>query len=450
MGRKIRVSVRCSTGPKFDAEADEGKSVLELKRALAEQAGVPEEQQRLIYKGRVLKDDLMVEHYNIVDGDAIHLVASSGAPAANASGNAGAAASGASAEARSAAAGIPTPGMAASAGPAGMPPGLGAMMDNPIFQSMLDNPEFMRSMMMANPQIRAMIEQNPQLGQVLSDPELLRTTMNAARNPALMNELMRNQDRAIANIESLPGGYNALARMYEDVAPMMDGPMNSSSSASGNTQSAEAGAENGGEGSAGAPIPNPWGGGGSGGSNSGSNSAAPGQNPAAGMMQNLFGGAGGAGGAGFPFGGASSGQGDQQTPPRGMPFSLPPVPPEFIQQMMQTMSGATRGQHSNSQPQQQNINNNNNVNPSANTGATSAAAAAAVAKNSARVASLRKGPNPWAPADSPDSPQVKYKEQLAQMEEMGFPDMAANIQALLRCDGDAEQAIEHLLEDMAK
>ena len=46
--------------------------------------------------------------------------------------------------------------------------------------------------------------------------------MELARNPAMLQELMRSQDRAMNNLESLPGGFNALQRMYRDVQePMM-------------------------------------------------------------------------------------------------------------------------------------------------------------------------------------------------------------------------------------
>ena len=35
--------------------------------------------------------------------------------------------------------------------------------------------------------------------------------------------MMRNQDRALSNLEALPGGMNALERLYRDVQePMMD------------------------------------------------------------------------------------------------------------------------------------------------------------------------------------------------------------------------------------
>ena len=47
--------------------------------------------------------------------------------------------------------------------------------------------------------------------------------MEMMRNPAAMDQAMRSQDLAMSQIENLPGGFNALRRMYEDVqAPMME------------------------------------------------------------------------------------------------------------------------------------------------------------------------------------------------------------------------------------
>ena len=43
------------------------------------------------------------------------------------------------------------------------------------------------------------------------------------RNPHAMQQMMRSQDLAMSQIENLPGGFNALRRMYEDVhEPMMN------------------------------------------------------------------------------------------------------------------------------------------------------------------------------------------------------------------------------------
>jgi hypothetical protein len=55
------------------------------------------------------------------------------------------------------------------------------------------------------------------LGGILNDPGTLQQTSDAARNPELMREMMRNTDRAMSNIEASPEGFNMLRRMYETV-----------------------------------------------------------------------------------------------------------------------------------------------------------------------------------------------------------------------------------------
>ena len=79
------------------------------------------------------------------------------------------------------------------------------IMDSPLTQSLMSNPEIVRSLIQANPQMRQLIERNPEIGHMLNNPDILRQTMEIARNPAMFQELMRNQDRAMSNLESLPG-----------------------------------------------------------------------------------------------------------------------------------------------------------------------------------------------------------------------------------------------------
>merc|ERR1711971_573420 len=76
------------------------------------------------------------------------------------------------------------------------------------------------------------------------------------RDPSAMQNMMRNQELAMSQIENLPGGFNALRRMYEDVQePMMDamsgmGAAPDSTNTNNNTNNAGAG---------GTAMPNPWG-----------------------------------------------------------------------------------------------------------------------------------------------------------------------------------------------
>lgn len=91
------------------------------------------------------------------------------------------------------------------------------IMNMPAVQSLMNNPEIMRSLIMSNPQMREVMERNPELAHILNDPSILRQTLEASRNPELMREMMRNTDRAMSNIESSPEGFNMLRRMYENV-----------------------------------------------------------------------------------------------------------------------------------------------------------------------------------------------------------------------------------------
>uniref|UniRef100_A0A3Q3K1K9 Ubiquilin-4 n=1 Tax=Monopterus albus TaxID=43700 RepID=A0A3Q3K1K9_MONAL len=164
---------------------------------------------------------------------------------------------------------------------------LSQIMENPLVQNMMSNPDLMRQMIMANPQMQQLMERNPEISHMLNNPELMRQTMELARNPAMMQEMMRNQDRALSNLESIPGGYNALRRMYTDIQEPMfsaareqfgSNPFSAlgGSSESGAQPSRTENRE---------PLPNPWGPPNSsnpsesGGSTTGSTSTTGGSNP---------------------------------------------------------------------------------------------------------------------------------------------------------------------------
>ena len=44
----------------------------------------------------------------------------------------------------------------------------------------------MQNLMMANPQMRELMERNPEITHMLNNPELMRQTMEMARNPAML------------------------------------------------------------------------------------------------------------------------------------------------------------------------------------------------------------------------------------------------------------------------
>ncbi|KAL8536286.1 hypothetical protein ACS0TY_011779 [Phlomoides rotata] len=249
---EVNVNVRCSNGSKFSVKASLELTVGEFKGVLAQNCDVPPEQQRLIYKGRILKDDQTLVSYGLQADHTVHMVrgsapaASPPAPVPASSGNTN------STPAATQGSGPNPEGTGVAGAGASLFPGLGLgalggsgasglfgaglpefeqvqqqltqnpnmmrdIMNMPAIQSLMNNPEVMRSLIMSNPQMREIIDRNPELAHVLNDPSILRQTLEAARNPELMREMMRNTDRAMSNIESSPEGFNMLRRMYENV-----------------------------------------------------------------------------------------------------------------------------------------------------------------------------------------------------------------------------------------
>ncbi|KAK9052087.1 hypothetical protein SSX86_028715 [Deinandra increscens subsp. villosa] len=229
---EINLNIRCSNGNKFSVRATLRSTILAFKDLLARNCDVPANQQRLIYKGRILKDDQTLDSYGLQADHTIHMVRGSapapttGAPGA---GTANTPSQGAGPNEGLGLGGLGGPGASNLFG-SGLPeleqvqqqlsqnPNMMRdMMNMPSIQNMLNNPEIMRGMLMSNPQMREIIDRNPELAHILNDPAILRQTLEAARNPELMREMMRNTDRAMSNIESSPEGFNMLRRMYENV-----------------------------------------------------------------------------------------------------------------------------------------------------------------------------------------------------------------------------------------
>ncbi|XP_006870395.1 PREDICTED: ubiquilin-3-like [Chrysochloris asiatica] len=97
------------------------------------------------------------------------------------------------------------------------------IIDDPFIQGLLSNTSLVRQLVLDNPHMQQLIQQNPEIGHILNNPEIMRQTLEFLRNPAMMQEMMRSQDRALSNLESIPGGYNVLRTMYTDIMdPMLN------------------------------------------------------------------------------------------------------------------------------------------------------------------------------------------------------------------------------------
>ncbi|EDO14701.1 hypothetical protein Kpol_1068p11 [Vanderwaltozyma polyspora DSM 70294] len=219
MGIKIHIK---SGQNKWEVTVDVSNTVLQLKEEIAKVSEIPVENQRLIYSGKILKDDQVLEFYKIQDEHSIHLVKSGGASKTNTSASAAAASTSTATNSDSNA---PLPSNIAAGQSGGFNPlsdltsaryaGYGLnlpsadmfgpdggmnsmpnqddmlrMLENPVFQSqmneMLSNPQMIDFMIQSNPQLQAMgpearqMFQSPFFRQMLTNPEMIRQSMQMA------------------------------------------------------------------------------------------------------------------------------------------------------------------------------------------------------------------------------------------------------------------------------
>ncbi|KAG4380166.1 hypothetical protein GLYMA_16G118400v4 [Glycine max] len=260
-GVNVNINVRCSNGFKFSVQIAVDSTVSSFKDVVARNCDIPAEQQRLIYKGRILKDDQTLRSYECFASIAcirqkgleadhtVHLVR--GSAPANPTGGTNTSSTNTNTTTNNArGAGANEGGGLGGLGfGASLFPGLGVngtggnglfgegfpdleqmqqpfisnpnlvreIMNSPTMQNLMNNPEIVRNLIMNNPQMQELMDRNPELAHILNDPSTLRQTLEATRNPEIMREMMRNTDRAMSNIESSPEGFNMLRRMYENI-----------------------------------------------------------------------------------------------------------------------------------------------------------------------------------------------------------------------------------------
>ncbi|XP_076969901.1 ubiquilin-3 [Tamandua tetradactyla] len=136
------------------------------------------------------------------------------------------------------------------------------IIDDPFIQGLLSNTGLVHQLVLDNPHMQQLIQHNPEIGHILNNPEIIRQTLEFLRNPAMMQEMMRSQDRALSNLESIPGGYNVLRTMYTDIMdPMLNAvqehfggnPFAAPTTADATTSSSQPSRTENCD-----PLPNPW------------------------------------------------------------------------------------------------------------------------------------------------------------------------------------------------
>ncbi|OBZ86965.1 Ubiquitin domain-containing protein DSK2b [Choanephora cucurbitarum] len=475
MSSNITINIRPSTGQVFQIDIDsEQATVQDMKTIIAEKMDHADPSTlKLVFSGRILKNEDIIKNCKIVNGCTVHVVRS-GVNKVPTADKGKSSQQQQSTPTQSTSEPIPpippTPSPSNLTGLGGSPfdmqmPNMDPevmrqMMDSPFMQTLMSNTDIVRSIIMSNPQMKALVEQNPELGHIISDPAFLRQSMEMMRNPELMREMQRNNDRALSNIEAIPGGFNHLRRMYNTFQSPMESAMTPSSTASDEANNErlarELNVESVPENSLNTQaLPNPWATSNNTNTNRSSNTTTtpPSNNnntvnPFAALA------AGGANGSTNPLaallGGGNGNQGNnglmslfgqqqqqQQSTQNNQQGSTPFwADPNFIQASMRLQQAMMAGQNNNSNTSHGDNNTQSNL-----------------------LQQMMMGlpTNPYGAGSFPDfgfqqqqqqpsePPEVRFRDQLAQLEEMGFSEKSANVRALMATGGNVQAAIEYLL-----
>ena len=88
---EVTLTIKQKSGDEFSITVKDTATIKEVKEACVELAKLPLEDIRLIFKGKILKDEMTLSEYKIENGLTVHLVQSSeskgtGAPGTGSSG----------------------------------------------------------------------------------------------------------------------------------------------------------------------------------------------------------------------------------------------------------------------------------------------------------------------------------------------------------------------------
>ncbi|KAL3845022.1 hypothetical protein ACJIZ3_002425 [Penstemon smallii] len=478
---EVTVNICCSNGSRFSVQVKLDSTIEFFKSILVEKCNIPPQQQRLIYKGRILKDDQTLQSYGVEADHTVHLVRgfattasvdsaaviNSGVLNTNPSSVTdigsnegrllGASGFGSPLFSRLRLDGSESAGLFGSAIPdmeqmqreiSENPDMLRDFLEIPLVRNFMNNPETITTMFTSNPQMHEIMDRNPELAHVLNDPATVRQTMEAARNPELMREMMRHTDRAMSNIESSPEGFNMLRRMYENVEePFLNATATAGENIfdlGSNPFAAFLGAQGGGLGSENMansstngpetrnnshapntiPLPNPWASAGTGGTETNLN-----------VRSNSTGGAtptslGGLGGLGFPVSFTPL----LRNPTESQMMSSLLSSPEHVNQQLLSSIQALSSQPASQEPGQ-----HASVTGPASIGHAGFESLMNMFGGIGTGGGFNAQNRPQVP------PEEQYAAQLSQLTEMGFFDAQENIRALIAAAGNVNAAVERLL-----
>merc|ERR1740129_2042036 len=92
------------------------------------------------------------------------------------------------------------------------------MLESPAMQSLLNDHDFLRSLVKMEPRLTKLMDSSPDLAAMLNDPDFMRQATEALRNPVHVRDVLRSTDRSMTQLEELAGGqFDVLRSMCDDI-----------------------------------------------------------------------------------------------------------------------------------------------------------------------------------------------------------------------------------------
>ncbi|WJX88324.1 hypothetical protein P8452_70428 [Trifolium repens] len=183
----VKINVRYFNGSKFSVQVALESTVESFKELIVGNSGIPIQNQRLFYKGKILQNDQSLQSYGLGANHTVHLVH--------------------------------------CFAPTDTDDGIGNSDTGTMTYDVADaewDDELLREELpphLVNPDIMwVMLTDNEELPpNGVIDPNIVSQVLEAARNPAIMHEMTRLSDLELNNIVSSPNGFNMLRHIYEEI-----------------------------------------------------------------------------------------------------------------------------------------------------------------------------------------------------------------------------------------
>jgi ubiquilin len=203
MAKTFLCHVKKPDGSILAIDVDPDMTVAELQGILTERTDLTKEDMRLIFGGRVIKGNSTLDSCGLsLSNSTVHLITSKQKDSAQ------------------------------EADPFGTTPPfllqlqhhllanpevMQQMMNSPAMQTLLNNKDLLRSVVMMNPQMRTLVDRTPELREMLHDQAFMSTALEAFRNPTLMREHLRSSEGALRSMENVPGGFETIKALFKKV-----------------------------------------------------------------------------------------------------------------------------------------------------------------------------------------------------------------------------------------